>query len=490
MSKISPERSLMLILVFGVFTLGLLTIILPGSDHLENCQKPDPFLTFYQPIGDDYGLFFTRWMQPDNETVPITTSPPITSLLSLFTNNNYISTSRTRAISNLLPAWLQFISHDLFRIYGNASEPLTYINRTNHTIDQHDRRQQINYATPRIDGSHLYGTTPEMAMSIRMNDGTGRLRVDTSTFPALNDRDFMPYDGNVFFSVDDRVLEGNAVIASLYQLFIREHNYWAVRLKTEDPTYNENYLYEMAKHIIIGELQAVTYNEALPALLGREMLPYCYAGTQHPTRVYNEWAVGVAPTFDTLVDTTLSLRDPSNNFYLPPTTPWPITATSLWHTGITSILLGAAWQPAQHKDIFLNGDMSQALERARDHQSPTYQALYKHTLGHTPRSCQNFILNEMLCDVLDSLYPDGQYMDLVVALLAEKPYGDSVYGHLGTSLMVHQFDTIKNRDPYFYTSNNAIQNQRAEILHTRLSKIIRRNVASSSFFKNNVFIAH
>ncbi|NKB18075.1 MAG: hypothetical protein HC770_08355 [Pseudanabaena sp. CRU_2_10] len=56
-------------------------------------------------------------------------------------------------------------------------------------------------------------------------------------------------------------------------LWVREHNRLADELAKAHPTWSDEQIFQRARAIVIGELQAITYNEYMPALLGRENVP-------------------------------------------------------------------------------------------------------------------------------------------------------------------------------------------------------------------------
>src|SRR5262249_13973629 len=101
---------------------------------------------------------------------------------------------------------------------------------------------------PFNDGSQLNAASPEQA-------------------------DFSP----AFFVAGDIRANEQPTLACMHVLFVREHNFQARRIRKEHPELSEEKLFQRARRIVIGEIQRITYEEFLPALIGKDALPP-YAG--------------------------------------------------------------------------------------------------------------------------------------------------------------------------------------------------------------------
>lgn len=61
-------------------------------------------------------------------------------------------------------------------------------------------------------------------------------------------------------------------LASMYSIWVREHNRIARTLATLNPGWNSDRLYHEARRIVIAELQHITYKTWLPALTGKSKI--------------------------------------------------------------------------------------------------------------------------------------------------------------------------------------------------------------------------
>ena len=380
-------------------------------------------------------------------------------------------------------------------------------------------RQQDNVISAWIDASNVYGSDMTRATALRMGDGTGRLKMQ----PGPGGKVMMPYNTfglpnasnpgqdptSMYFAGDVRSNE-NLALASLHTLWVREHNWWAnqIRHTRTGATLSDEQIYQRARAIVIGEIQAITYNEFLPALLGRNALRR-YTG-YHPNL-----SPSVSTTFSTAayrfghsmltaqlfrLDKNLrpierghvALRDAFFN-------PAELVAGG----GIEPLLRGAAHQRANAVDPFIVDDVrnflfgqpgqggfdlaSLNIQRGRDHGLPSYNEVrVAFGLPAKPDIASIRPGSALVTDRLTEAYGSVDKIDPWVGGLAETPVGQGLVGELVRRVLIDQFTRLRDGDRFFYLTfmPPAWANQ---IGHTRLSDVIRRNTPIRREIPDDVF---
>jgi peroxidase len=134
-------------------------------------------------------------------------------------------------------------------------------------------REQFNKLSSWIDGGAIYGSSKQIADGLRtFQDGQLLTAKDPHGFTIL------PYkDGKTSscpkecFKTGETRAEENAFLTGFHTLWLREHNRIASDLKSVNPRWNDERLYQETRRIVIAELNHIVYNEYLPILLGDQI---------------------------------------------------------------------------------------------------------------------------------------------------------------------------------------------------------------------------
>ena len=317
-------------------------------------------------------------------------------------------------------------------------------------------------------------------------------------------------DPSLFLAGDIRANE-QIVLTTVHTLFIREHNRIANLIKEKNPNKGDEEIYQEARKEVIGIIQAITYNEFLPALLGNNPLGK-YRGYKKKVNpgISNEFAHAAYRFGHSAVSPQILRLDNEGN---------PVTSGSLslrdafFNPSILSeprdldeILKGAASQACQEIDARVIDDLrnflfgapgsggmdlaSLNIQRGRDHGLASYNQL-RRDLKLAPRQ----ILGEITTDddiviALQTVYNnDLESIDPWVGLLAEDHIEGTSTGETMRAILVDQFKRLRDGDRFFYKRVfNA--KKRKEIARTKLSDVIKRNTNITNIQDNVFFVAN
>lgn len=367
-------------------------------------------------------------------------------------------------------------------------------------------RQQFNEITAFIDGSVVYGSDQERADALRTFSG-GLLKTSDGDLLPFNDDGLANAGGTsdaLFVAGDVRANE-NIALSSMHTIWVREHNRIATELANEDPSLTDEELYQGARRIVMAEIQAITYNEFLPALLGNNAL--------QPYTGYNVLAdAGIANIFSTAAyrlghsllspellrlnadgteaaEGNISLQ---NAFFSP---------SELTDHGIDSLLQGLAAQNAQQLDTQIIDDVrnflfgppgaggfdlaSLNIQRGRDHGLADYNQA-RIDLGLAPVTDFSEISSDVSVQLkLASVYDTVDDIDVWVGMLAEDHVPGSTVGELMRTVLIDQFTRLRDGDRFWY-QNVFRGHELREIEQTTLADVIMRN-SDVTGLQENVF---
>ncbi|MEI6793190.1 MAG: peroxidase family protein [Actinomycetes bacterium] len=378
-------------------------------------------------------------------------------------------------------------------------------------------RQQANSITAFIDGSQIYGSDAARAAALRTLSG-GKMKTsagnmmpfNTAGLPNANDAHVVA-DSKLFLGGDVRANE-NVELISLQTLFVREHNRQASAIAASNPSLSDEQIYQQARRIVIGELQAITYNEFLPALLGAGAMP-TYRGYQPNVNpgIANEFSTAAFRFGHSMLDGEIGrlnndgsdtpqgpieLRDAFFN-----TAPFD-TALPNHQGDIDPFLKAASSGNTQEVDLKIVDDVrnflfgppgsggfdlaSLNIQRGRDHGLADYNTV-RAAYG-LPRvtSFAQISSNPATAAALQAAYGSVSNIDLWVGGLAEDHTASGSLGPLFTRIVANQFARLRDGDRFYY-ENSLSGPQLDQVRHATLARVIRANTALTTIQPNAFF---
>lgn len=455
------------------------------------------------------------------------------------------SVPNNRNLSSYVWMWGQFLTHDLdlastsngsavngsANIAVGAGDPLgpnpIPMTRSNFAT-LNGIRQQTNAITTWIDASMVYGSDAARAAALRTNGGTGaKLVTSANDLPGYNTAG-LPNDNSgptpasqLFLAGDVRANE-NVGLTAMHTVFVREHNRLVDLISAQQPALDDEQKYQLARKIVGAEMQAITYNEYLPALLGPANAPraqdYAY-NPQVDARITQSFAVAAfrfghstlseqmpRVNNDGTADPSLALRNAFFNPNLLTNDP----------TYVQDLLKGGATQVAQEIDTQFIDDVRNFLfgppgaggmdlvalniQRGRDHGLADYRQL-RPAYGIPPANDFNQIpTTPAMRAALQAIYGNINNLDAYVVGLAENHVPGGSLGPLFTEIIESQFRRLRDGDRLFYRANAAdlylngvLRPEIAALVNLdtlRLADVIAWNTGLNSLqYQGNVFFA-
>ena len=347
-------------------------------------------------------------------------------------------------------------------------------------------REQLNQITAWIDGSNVYGSDEQTCNSLRLFKG-GRM--------ATSKGGLLPQDSGGFFLAGDiRANEQNG-LTCMHTLFVREHNRIADQIARNNPTLNDEAIFLLARREVIGIIQSITYNEFLPALLGPNALrPYRNYRPEVDPQIRNEFSTAAYRVGHTMLTTHLWRLEENGE----PIAAGHLALQSAFFNpqeivdhGIEPYLRGLVYQQAEEIDNLIVDDVrnflfgipgsggfdlaSLNIQRGRDHGLCDLNAM-RVDYGLSP--CSDFsdvtsdrVLQKLLAECCDGNIDD---VDAWVGMLAEDHLPDASVGETIHTILVRQFEDLRDGDRFWY-QRNFVGDELRRIESTRLADVIKRN---------------
>jgi hypothetical protein len=425
-----------------------------------------------------------------------------------------------RGVSDLFWLWGQFVDHDLdltlsaspaerFDVPVPAGDPqfdpagtgTQVIPLSRSTYDpttgtgEGNPRRQTNAITAWIDASQVYGSDETVARSLRALDGTGRLR--TSDGDLLPIATGAPAGTPLSFVAGDVRVNEQVALAALHTVFLREHNRVADEVRARSEGLDDEAIYQAARRWVGAEIQAITYREFLPLLLGRDgVRPYAgydpsadpAVGILFSTASYrfghsmvSSRILRLGADGREIPEGSLALRDA---FFA--------SSRIVTEGGIDPVLRGVARGRAQRLDPFLVDDLRNFLfgppgaggfdlaslnvQRGRDHGLPGWPACREAYGLPAPRGFADLARDPVVAQRLASVYATVDDVDPWVGGLSEAPVRGALVGPLIRAVLRDQFERVRDGDRFWYQrlfTGSALD----RLEQTRIADVVRRNTS-------------
>ncbi|MCV0424366.1 MAG: peroxidase [Roseibium sp.] len=425
-------------------------------------------------------------------------------------------------LSDLFWAWGQFIDHDLDLTeagettyepipvpvgdpffdpqgLGEAVIPFFRVDPV-HDSGVTDTRSYENEITSFLDASMVYGSDIATAASLR-TDG-GKLLLD--------DQGFLIETGEGGVLAGDIRAAENVALTSLHTLFAREHNRIVDELAAENPDLTDDELFAAARQRVEAEIQAITFNEFLPLLVGKKAIEK-YDGYDEEVNpgISVEFSTAAFRFGHTLLSSEIQRLNEdgsviaAGNLALADAffSPEQISENG----GIDPILRGLADGTAQEIDTQVVEDVrsflfgapgsggldlaSLNIQRGRDLGVASYNDL-REALGLArAQDFSDITSDSELAAQLADVYGDVDLVDAWIGGLAEDPYADGVIGETFATIIIDQFMRIRDGDPYWSQAGGLAKDEVRDLWGTTLADIIEANTEVDTV-QDNAFLSY
>lgn len=277
-------------------------------------------------------------------------------------------------------------------------------------------------------------------------------------------------------------------------MWAREHNRVANTIYRSECTSDQ--VFHLARHIVVSEIQKITYEDYLPKLLGTDLKldQYKYNDYVIPN-IPNGFAAAayrfghsqVQPTFLRLdknnENITIGHLDLVDAFF---------DISKFQETGTDPILRGLLQQKARKVDEFINDVLTNKLfaddkdstgfdlaslniMRGRDHGLSPY-FVWKNWATTTCGVSSDFMNKDKTVVAMTKVYGSLESVDLFIGGLAENPLPGGIVGATFACIFLQTFGPLRSGDRLFYENPDiTTQDQMNDIKRSSLSRVICDN---------------
>ena len=383
------------------------------------------------------------------------------------------------------------------RSVGTCMKPL------NDTFDI--ARQQINQLTHYQDASNVYGSTKEVADSLRLFSG-GLLRQGGRTNSLKGNLPIgteLSESGVPFFVAGDVRSNEHVALTIMHTIWLREHNRIVRELAEINPCWDDERLYQEGRKIVGAIMQVITYKEFLPLLLGESGFdtfvgPYSGYSSDVNASIPNAFATAAFRFGHSLIQPTFARLDSENR----PLSIGPLGLREAFENplqffisgGTDPILRGLLQDRSREVDEFVTRVLTTQLfapsddslgqdliarnmQRGREHAIPSYREYQEFCYDLFGVSSEFASLTTVLR--FRSLYGRRGFregIDLWVGGMAERRMEGSNLGPTFACIIGKTFADVRDGDRFFWENPGVFTEDQQSSLNTiRFSKVICDN---------------
>jgi hypothetical protein len=377
-------------------------------------------------------------------------------------------------------------------------------------IEVGNPRRFVNEVTAWIDGSMVYGVDEHRMHWLRthvngklkvsegnllpFNTTTGEFEDDIDPAAPFMENNIIPEPKKYFVGGDIRINEQPGLIC-FHTLFVREHNRLCDEIRNREPGLSDEEIFQRARKWVGAMLQAITYEEWLPAL-GIQLSGYTGHDMETNPGIMNIFSAAAFRLGHSMVNEQFIRLDVHGDI-------WSFGSVNLRETffntrifyeegGIDPFFRGMAVQPQQQLDNkivgslrnFLFGDPGRNgldlatinIMRARERGLPDYNTVRQDFGLPRVTSFEDITGSQASAEALRSVYPDVDKVDPWVGMLSEGPMAGSMVGPLMHRIIQKQFEAVRDGDRFWYEIDPFFTDEERTIIRsTRIADIIRRN---------------
>ena len=373
-----------------------------------------------------------------------------------------------------------------------------------------------------IDGTNVYGTESERIYSLRRLDGTGKLKTQMY-LNSIDEHELLPANATglpnaeltrnmgqseeMFLAGDIRANE-NVLLTSLHTLFVLEHNRQCDEILTANPQWsgNESRLFAEARKRVVAHMQAITYQEFIPLLLGSDaMPPYTGYNPDVNAGINQEFSACAYRLGHSMVSGNLQIGTDDEGMVMNLVDVF-FNPDWLKEHGIKGVLEGAAAKEMQQINTMIVPELRSFLfgphapgmfldlaalniQRGRDHGLTDYNSMrVAYGLPRLSTFDQITIDSDIASRLSQAYNADIDIIDPWIGGLAEDHVGGGQVGPLFRAIILDTFTRLRDGDRYYYeTDTTMTPHEIRDIKRTTLGDLISRNCPTADV-SSNVFV--